>query len=144
MKTNKRDLFGGVAALALAATVIQVCQAGDQQLSGCAQFTRNGVWDVAMKSGRTGYSLAGTIRTSPDTVQVRLIGTSEEGTREPLNFDADSVQVRGDSLFFKFAPIGVRVAGRCVKPDSVAARFSFPQPPYRPIVGRGVIRRREI
>ncbi len=128
--------------LATASSIMQGCSGRERQTGACARFTRNGIWMVAMKSDAAEYTLEGTIETTDRTVRVRLAGVSREGTREPLEYLADSLILGGDSVHFRFAPLGIRVDGRCVAPDSIAADFSFPQPPFGPIVGSGVIHRK--
>ena len=134
--------FGALMLLATAGSVIQGCSSHERQTGACARFTRNGLWEVAMKSGAASYSLEGTIETTDRGVRVRLTGVSREGTREPIEYVADSVTLGSDSVHFRFAPLGIRVDGRCTTPDSITARFSLPQPPFGPILGSGVIHRR--
>jgi hypothetical protein len=128
-----------VLALTTFGLMAQGCARRDHQDGACASFTRKNTWELAMRSDAAAYTLEGTIETGDHAVRVKLTGTSREGTREPLDYLAESVAVRGDSVHFRFAPIGILVDGRCATEDSVTARFSLPQPPFEPIVGSGLI-----
>jgi len=96
-----------------------------------------------MHSDVAEYTLEGTIETGDQAPRLSLTGTSREGTREPIDYSADSVAVRGDSIHFRFAPIGIVVDGRCATEDSMITRFSRPQPPFEPIIGSGLIVRKK-
>ncbi len=128
--------------LAMVGSVIQGCSGRERYTGACARFSRTGTWEVAMRSDAAAYALEGTIETSDRAVRVRLTGVSREGTREPLDYVADSLIVGRDSVHFRFAPLGIRMDGWSATRDSIAARFSFPQPPFGPIAGTGVIHRK--
>ncbi len=89
----------------------------------------------------SGYRYTGTVHFAPTGSRTELVGTSSEGTKEADNYPIDSLTVTADSLYFRFAPLGVRIEGRCTARDIIAVRFILPQPPFPDIVGAGVLRR---
>jgi hypothetical protein len=95
---------------------------------------------VAMHSDTADYSLEGSITTGKNG-RVSLMGISKESAKEPINYTLDSIKTKGDSLHFQFAPLGIKIEGRCMSSDSIDATFAFPQPPFPPIVGQGRITR---
>ena len=62
--------------------------------------------------------------------------TTPEGTQEDLDFPVDSLEVRRGTVRFRFAPLGLRLVGECRTSDSIAARITVPQPPFRDIRAR--------
>ena len=87
------------------------------------------------------YGVAGSVDLAAEGGQTHLVAETAEGTREPLDYPIHAFHVRGDSVFFSFAPIGFSLQGRCLTPDSVAGRFSVPNPPFDSIVGDWAARR---
>lgn len=98
-------------------------------------------WRAEMQSSQPIYRLEGTIGTGSSGLAVRLEETTAEGTRDLLEFPADSLAGHGDSVRFLFAPVGILVQGACVEPKRIMVRFSRPNPPYPAIEGTGQLAR---
>lgn len=107
----------------------------------CDSLRQVASWDGSMRSPKGDYAISGRIAGSPQGLTLHLTGTSGEGSNEMLEYKADSLVIAGDSVHFRFAPLGIQVAGRCVSGDSVVAEFEMPQPGFPPITGNGFIRR---
>ena len=134
--SSHRLYLGGLTICALTQSYVP----GRGDTSGCESFRKGGTWMVAMHSDTADFSLEGSITTGKYG-RVNLTGISKEGTKEPINYPLDSFKTKGDSLHFQFAPLGIKIEGRCMSSDSIEAIFAFPQPPFPPIVGRGRITR---
>jgi hypothetical protein len=88
------------------------------------------------------YVVEGTVTLRDSSGRVSVIAVSRDGSGEPIDVPVDSLSLHGDSLAFGFAPIGFRLQGRCTAEGVAAGRFSVPQPPFEPITGVWVLRRR--
>ena len=126
-----------VAVLALA-----ICACRSPRPSSCEPFRVAGNWTVRLASP-DGNRIEGVITSAESREQLKGTLTTREGTGEPLDFPIDSLRASSDSIHFRFAPAAIRVDGRCVTQDSIAASFEMLQPPFGPIVGRGYITRRK-
>ena len=111
--------------------------------SACRLSEGNAAWQMAARDEGTGYRLEGTVHLGRTQPRTELNGVSAEGTVELLRYPIDSVTVQGDSLFFRFAPLGIRVQGECRSPDVIAIQFVVPQPPHPDIVGSGELTRQK-
>jgi len=112
-----------------------------QPSSACREFAAQVPWRLQALSEEAGLKLSGTVHGPPSGL--RFVGTafSREGTGEPLDYPIDSLRIAGDSISFRFAPLGIEIRGRCSTSSTVAITFSEPQPPFKPITGRGTLTR---
>jgi hypothetical protein len=102
--------------------------------SSCPSFSGSGSWVVEMQADDSDYNVSGSIIFDPDG-RTELTATTGDGAREPLRYPLETVTVESDSVHITFAPIGYSLRGRCVAPDSIAGRFSVPQPPFEDVEG---------
>lgn len=109
--------------------------------AGCSLLALYGEWNMDATAQPSGYRYTGAVHFAETGSRTQLIGTSGEGTSEPDNYPIDSLAVTADSLRFRFAPLGVRIDGRCTGRDTIAVRFILPQPPFPDIVGAGLLTR---
>ena len=112
------------------------CEAGVESVT-CADLA--GTWEAELAS-LSGHRLSGSVVLGPGA-SVHLTSTSRDGARAPMTYEIDSLTIIADSIAFSFAPLGIQVKGSCVRSDSIAATFVFPQPPFEPITGEGYLRR---
>jgi len=94
-----------------------------------------------MRSSQGNYSIEGVLRFDGTAGEVELVATTPEGTRERIDVPIARSEIRGDSLFLAFAPIGFELRGRCLSPVRFEGSFSVPQPPFEPIRGVWDLRR---
>ena len=64
-----------------------------------------------------------------------------EGAGEPLSFPLDSVRVSGDSLFFRFAPAGIRARARCNAAKDLDVSLEWPTASDSALYFSGSLRR---
>jgi hypothetical protein len=90
-----------------------------------------------------GNRLEGEIRVVDGVRRVIGTATSPEDTREPLDYRMDSLEVRGDSIRFRFAPASILVEGKCVGGDEIQSRYVEDlRPSFNLIQGVGALRRK--
>ncbi|HWP37507.1 MAG TPA: hypothetical protein VNL18_08155 [Gemmatimonadales bacterium] len=131
-----------IATTAVWCTAISVgCAHMPPPAAGCSLPALYGAWNMDATAEPSGYRYTGTVHFAETGSRTELIGTSGEGTREPDNYPIDSLTVTADSVRFSFAPLGVRIEGRCTGRDTIAVRFILPQPPFPDIVGAGFLTR---
>lgn len=100
----------------------------------CRHLSAAGTWQLELEADSEGHYVVGIVSLG-STDRVELTRVSADGAREPLDFPVDGLRISGDSVSFRFAPIGYSLKGTCVAPDSVVGRFSVPQPPFEDIEG---------
>jgi len=122
-----------VGAVALLAFCLATRTVGQQRPAGCTLDALAGRWTVATRDSAQPLLLTGTIEFAGAGGQTHLVMTTSEGTQEDLDYPVDSLEVRRGIVRFRFAPLGLRVVGECRTADSIAARFTMPNPPFRDI-----------
>lgn len=121
--------------------VLSACSSTPPSSASCSLPALYGTWTMDATGAPSGYRYAGKVHLAPSGSVTELVGTSGEGTSEPDNYPIDSLTVTAESIRFQFAPLGVRIEGKCVARDTVAVRFVLPQPPFPDIVGTGLLTR---
>ncbi len=107
----------------------------------CSDIQLTGQWSANLKADSFQYVVAGTIVIAGQSGKTSLVGTSEEGTEEPIDYDLSSLTASRDSIHIVFAPIGFALAGTCPSKDSLTGSFRVPHPPFPDIHGTWIMRR---
>ena len=141
--TSRKRVFVRVITLNSVLLVALACQHADDEPPkvGCAEL-RTGTFELQMWSKDSSYRVNGAVRLTSGIGTVSLVAVPGEGTREPIQTPVDSLKLEGDSVSFGFAPIQFRLRGKCEGKDLAEGQFSVPQPPYEPITGRWILRRK--
>lgn len=129
---HARSVAAGVLALAF------VSCAERASSHGCLTSAGASSWRTMMRDSVSGFEVLGTIEVSASGGSTRLIATSPDGMREPLSYSLEDVHIAGDTLSFRFAPIGFQVRVHCTGRTTAQGTFARPQPPFDSI--RGTVR----
>jgi hypothetical protein len=129
-----------VTGIALILVLFPACRG--RPASTCDQFSDTAPWHLDAAGRSSGLRVTGTVQAG--TAGLRLTGTATtgEGTSEVLDYPLDSLRTTRDSLFFRFAPLGIEVKGRCVASDTVTVALAWPQPPFGPVAAEGTLTHR--
>lgn len=139
MKKQSRSLASVNVALVLCALV--GCIAPEPIT--CERDAISHWWLLRAEAEDGGFELRGAVNLEGPAMWTHLLATRRDGAVEPVEFRVDSLRLEKDSVFFKFAPLTISVAGRCVSDEHIDIRFNAQsRPGEQDFSGTGVMVRR--